>query len=289
MSKKAQPDFIGISDAVPETFKAKGWIGREIVYVKPADLKANPLNTTLFKREDDEYFSQLRTDIQARGILVPLIAKRDNTLLAGHNRLEIAQYLGLKVVPVQYIDNVLTKEMEQEFVIKDNLLRRQLSTLERIELYRRLYPDFDARILEENRGGDRKNNQQTLTNGHTKLTAKQIAEDTGQKVTAVKQQLHKYRKELSKRNGEGEEKLEAKNTKSISHTFDSKNQNTLIATEQNKRNRGKQSLEKITAATCVKLLKECAKKLENADEETLTHIYKKAKNLVSLLDARQKE
>lgn len=196
MSKKAQPDFASISDAVPQSFKANGWIGKDIYYVKPANLKANSLNTSLFKRENDQYFTTLTEDIQARGILVPLIAKRDNTILAGHNRLEVAQKLGLKVVPVQYIDGALTKETEMEFVIKDNLLRRHLSFTERVELYRRLYPNFDERIMEENRGGDRKSKQNGSVNepyakASTKLTAKQIADDTGQKVTAVKQQINR--------------------------------------------------------------------------------------------------
>lgn len=298
MAKKAQPDFSGISDAVPKTFKVQGWIGKEIVYVKPSDLQANPLNSTLFKRENEEYFSKLRDDIQSRGILVPLIAKRDNTLLAGHNRLEIAQSLGLKVVPVQYVDTALTKEAEQEFVIKDNLLRRQLSTPERIALYRRLYHDFDARILEEHRGGDRKSAQQQPHNvtgqnnaRHTKLTAKQIADDTGQKVTAVKQQIHKYRKEIGNRNGsqngKAKGKTPTKNIKGISHTFDIKNATSLGKSAQNATANSKKSPEKITLRVCVNLLKECAKKVENVDEETLTHIYKKAKNLMNFLEAKQ--
>lgn len=288
MSKKAQPDFAGISDAVPQSFKANGWIGKEIIYVKPSDLKANPLNVSLFKRENDDYFAKLSDDIQARGILVPLIAKRDNTLLAGHNRLEIAQKLGLKVVPVQYIDATLTIETEQEFVIKDNLLRRQLSIAERIELYRRLYPNFDERIMEENRGGDRKSEQRENGNSIAKtdaterimpkLTAKQIAEDTGQKVTAVKQQISKHRKELSaeqsiEREYEEEQKL-PKKIKSISHTFDVKSGKDRTNSKQNK----------ITHAGCMRLLKECTKRVENVDDETLAQVYKKAVGLMKLLE-----
>lgn len=285
MSKKAQPDFAGISDAVPQSFKTNGWIGKEIIYVKPAELKANPLNTSLFKRENDEYFSTLSQDIQTRGILVPLLAKRDNTLLAGHNRLEIAQNLGLKVVPVQYVDAALTEETEMEFVIKDNLLRRQLSFTERVELYRRLYPNFDERIMEEHRGGNRKGKQngnatQSLpsTKHTSKLTAKHIAEDTGQKVTAVKQQINKYRKEIIAQQypqkTSSEQQKSTKKIKGISYTFDTNN--------------GKNSLkfgsDAITHATCVRLLKECAKRVENIDEETLQQVYKKAIGLMKLLN-----
>jgi ParB-like chromosome segregation protein Spo0J len=273
MSKKAQPDFAGISDGVPQAFKSNGWIGKEIVYLKPSDLRANPLNSTLFRRENEEYFTKLSEDIQTRGILVPLIAKRDNTLLAGHNRLEIAQRLKLKVVPVQYVDTALTEATEKEFVIKDNLLRRQLSTGERIELYRLLYPNFDERIVQEHRGGDRKSSHGKAEHiqEKSKLTARQIAEDTGQRVTAVKQQVHKHRKELLEATT-GEKKI-----KSISHTFDSSGD---VKASKEKASRAKKNVR----TDCVRLLKDCAKRVSEADVETVTQVYKKAAAMMKLLE-----
>jgi Sec-independent protein translocase protein TatA len=142
--------------------------------------------------------------------------------------------------------------------------------------------------MEENRGGDRKSEQRENGNGSPKmdaieritpkLTAKQIAEDTGQKVTAVKQQISKHRKELSaeqntKREDEEDQKL-SKKIKSIPHTFDTKNGKDRTNSKQNK----------ITHAGCMRLLKECTKRVENVDDETLAQVYKKAVGLMKLLD-----
>lgn len=130
-----------------------GWVKLTDVYqVDPAALKDNDLNPELFQEETPEYFQTLEADIKERGVLVPLIAKRDGILLAGHNRLVIARRLGLARVPVQYLESELTPDQERALVIKDNLFRRQLTQEDRIKLYRALIPDFDELIQKETRG-----------------------------------------------------------------------------------------------------------------------------------------
>ncbi len=174
----------------------------DVQYVSPSKLKPNPFNQDFFREESAEYFNNLRKDIQERGIIVPLISKRDDTLLAGHNRLRLAQELGLENIPVQYVLDALPKNAEQEFIIKDNLFRRQFSSAEWITLYKKLYPNFDEQIQQETRGGGLKWSktersvlleQEDIAN---RLTADKIAHDTGQKVSAVQKQLSKYRKEI---------------------------------------------------------------------------------------------
>jgi ParB-like chromosome segregation protein Spo0J len=179
----------------------------EVVKIAPTLLKANKRNQEFFKQESTQYFERLRSDIRERGIIVPLIAKDDNTLLAGHNRLLVALEVGLAEVPVQYVEDELSEQQEREFLIKDNLLRRQLSAAEWIETYRKLYPNFDERIFEEHRGG----NRFAKTKGETfpfdtqepsqaserreaePLTAKKIAQDTGQSAETVKKHLQKFK------------------------------------------------------------------------------------------------
>jgi hypothetical protein len=119
----------------------------EIKQIPVGKLKKNPLNDKLFKVESGKYFKGLLEDIKARGIMVPLVAKKDGILLAGHNRLKCAIELGLKTVPVQEVTGKITEAEEMEFVIKDNLLRRHLSPEERASLYRVIYKDFDERLL----------------------------------------------------------------------------------------------------------------------------------------------
>jgi ParB-like chromosome segregation protein Spo0J len=167
-------------------------------------LLSNPLNEQLFDREDTVHFERLLADIQERGILVPLIAKPNGILLAGHNRFQVAKQIGLQVVPVQYVEDTLSAEAERKFVINDNLLRRQLTSEQRIKLYRMLYPNFDTRIRsaagrpqKNDNNHHKKNNVDTvhISDDASPLTAADIAKDTGQSVAAVQKQLQRERKE----------------------------------------------------------------------------------------------
>jgi hypothetical protein len=181
----------------------------DVQHISPLKLKTNPLNSDFFHEESDTYFDRLRADIQERGIIVPLLAKKDDTLLAGHNRLRVASELGLETVPVQYVLDTLAENAEREFIIKDNLYRRQFSTAEWIHLYKKLYPEFDTQIQQETRGGGQKwskigsKTEHSVLKGGTspapvapRLTAQKIADDTGQKLSAVQKQLTKYRREI---------------------------------------------------------------------------------------------
>ncbi|MBD1208508.1 MAG: ParB N-terminal domain-containing protein [Ignavibacteria bacterium] len=177
----------------------------EVKEVTLAMLRVNPLNSTLFQEESSQYFDTLTSDIRERGILVPIIAKEDGTLLAGHNRLRVAQILGLRSVPVQYVEDDLSSEQEQHFVIKDNLLRRHLKPEQRIELYKRLYPNFDDRVLQDVRGGDRKSKTYKNQSGNIQfdigdtsmpLSAPIVASHTGQNVETVRKDLQKHRTAL---------------------------------------------------------------------------------------------
>lgn len=154
----------------------------DVQKVERTKLRPNPKNEEYFSRESTEYFERLENDIRERGIIVPLLAKEDGTLLAGHNRLIIAEKLNLKFVPVQYVKQEMSAADEQAFVIKDNLFRRQFSSSEWMNIYRKLYPDFDERIAEGNKAGKPKKNA---------LTAVIIAKDTGQKPDAVRKQFQR--------------------------------------------------------------------------------------------------
>ncbi|MBE7438170.1 MAG: ParB N-terminal domain-containing protein [Spirochaetales bacterium] len=125
-----------------------------IQWLRPLDLKIHPLNERYFQTESPDYFEKLTSDIKERGILVPLVVKLDGTVLAGHNRLRIALEVGLSEVPVQKVISDLTAEREKEFLIKDNLLRRQLTVEEKKKLIIELY---GAEIEQLQKGGDRGN------------------------------------------------------------------------------------------------------------------------------------
>jgi ParB-like chromosome segregation protein Spo0J len=181
-------------------------ISETVFQVEPQDLRPNPFNG-LFKEESSEYFDTLRADIKERGILVPCIAKRNGVLLAGHNRRRISLELKLPRIPVQYVESELTPEQEKAFVIKDNLYRRQLTQEDRLNLYKMLFPDFDEKIKEETRGGDRKtvgskeNDSPLIMQGSEALTAANLTQKVraaGVNVTeaTVKKDLAKVRAQI---------------------------------------------------------------------------------------------
>lgn len=167
----------------------------DVIFEHPKTLKPNPNNTELFSEEDETYFNRLRDDVRERGIVVPLLVKPDKTLLAGHNRLRVALEIGLERVPVQYVEDALSAEQEVEFLIKDNLLRRQLSPAQSIALYKKLFPNFEERIKTKVVGRKPANGERSeLPEEEKPLTAKEIAARTGQKERTVQHQLQQHRK-----------------------------------------------------------------------------------------------
>ena len=203
MSKKSRLG-LDILIAKPQKNEIVGIKLSPVRYVDTETLIDNPINSELFKKENDQYFSTLETDIKERGVLVPLIAKRDGTLLSGHNRLQVAKNIGLKQVPVQYVEDDLTHEQETGFLIKDNLYRRHLSQSEWVSLYRRLYPNFDEWIDSERRG--RRKKDMSFISEKAPLTAEKIAQDTGQSVAAVKKQIVRLKQDIQYAQKEGSQK-----------------------------------------------------------------------------------
>lgn len=280
MSKKLTIDFSQNAARVPASMKQRVMVGETIESVEVGALTANPLNVDVFKRESEEYFANLTEDIRKRGIVVPLLAKRDGTLLAGHNRLEIAKRLGLKYVPVQYVQEQLSTEAEREFLIKDNLFRRQFSGNEWIEIYRRLVPNYDAIIQRDGRGGDRKSEQgtkDTAKTGEKKIkkdsvlfdfeTATQddlvqyLHKETGASVAAIQKRIQRD-KQSSKA---GSSKTESKKQSSKRVQTDSSNDTVLTDTKS------------------LKALERNLQRIESANEATRKEALKKLRAFVKKL------
>jgi ParB-like chromosome segregation protein Spo0J len=188
MARKLVADVSADVETLPETNRRSIPLS-EVKRVAPSELMRNAKNTEYFDSEEDAHLQLLREDIRKRGILVPLIAKRDGTLLAGHNRLLLAQELRLKTIPVQYVQEDLSDEREREFIINDNLLRRHLSLEKRTTLYKLRYPDFEERFLNPDnlpKAGRKKSDDNATT-------LEKIAGDTGQSVSAVRMQVKRIR------------------------------------------------------------------------------------------------
>jgi ParB-like chromosome segregation protein Spo0J len=232
---------VGIAQTIAHSAAVETLTGlrlSDVIQEVPKKLRANPLNSNFFSEETSEYFENLRQDVKERGILVPLVARQDGTLLAGHNRLRIAKELQLSLVPVQYVLDELSEDAERKFVINDNLLRRQLTGAERITLYRILYPNFDTRLNARTNGrpkvtdksfSSKKGEGFPLSDSENEkpLNAGIIARDTGQSRETVKKQLQQYKKEqVEPHQQQNQEQVSKKNPpqmlldSSLSHTVD---------------------------------------------------------------------
>ena len=70
-------------------------------------------------RNNDGAVEAVAASIRAFGFKVPIIADKNNVIVAGHTRLKAAKLLGLKKVPVIKADD-LTDEQVRAFRLADN-------------------------------------------------------------------------------------------------------------------------------------------------------------------------
>ena len=141
-------------------------------------LKPYEFNKEFFEDIKGTDYDALKEDISQNGIKVDLHVTKSNTILCGHQRWEIAKEIGLKTIPVKIIniDETDTKKVK-EYVIKDNLLRRHLSTEQQYYLVAILHE-----VNKIGSGGDRKSEDFTenqKSKNDTFDSYEKTAKDTG--------------------------------------------------------------------------------------------------------------
>ncbi len=164
----------------------------EVKDVRVDQLKTNKYNSMMFEVENESYFEELEADIKKRGILQPLIAKKDHTLIAGHNRLLIAKNLKMKTVPVLFVKRTLTDEEELQIVVGENTKRRHLTREKRRDIYARMVSEFEKRAVIPVARGRKPTNSKKST---IALDPKEISTITGIPEKIVKQDLRYIRQE----------------------------------------------------------------------------------------------
>lgn len=116
-----------------------------MVIIEIDKLKEYKFNKDFFDDLGKGDYQALKKDIEKYGIKTELHVLPDYTVICGHQRLLVANELGLKEVPCKVID--LKDENEiKEYVIKDNLLRRHLEPEQQALLYGALkkLPQYQA-------------------------------------------------------------------------------------------------------------------------------------------------
>lgn len=139
----------------------------DVLYVPTSTLSANPLND--YPPLAAPEMAELVTDINEKGILVPLISRPDGVIVCGHNRHTAAIAAGLERVPVQRILSPLTDDLEREIMKSEND-RRRGGNWSREEKEKFIRENFGEVIAEDRRGGDHGNQ---YTGGKSSLNFRQ--------------------------------------------------------------------------------------------------------------------
>jgi hypothetical protein len=97
----------------------RGVAGVDVEYVEIEKLKPNKQNP---RRITVRQQKNLQKSIEKFGFVDPLIVNshpgRENVVIGGHQRLEVAKKMGIKKVPVVYVD--LTEDQERELNLRLN-------------------------------------------------------------------------------------------------------------------------------------------------------------------------
>lgn len=94
---------------------------------------------------------RLKASIQARGVKVPVVLDEDGEILDGHNRVMIADSLGIEYPRI--VESGLDEHEKRIFVAELNAARRQLTDAQKVMLGRMIEPDIAARADKRMKAG----------------------------------------------------------------------------------------------------------------------------------------
>jgi len=114
-----------------------------------AEVHVNPEYECLLPKLPREEYEALKLSIQNEGLHFPITINKEGVILDGHNRFRICQALQIAVrFEIKEFANSL---LEKKFVIESNLLRRQLTTFQRIEMGKPLI-EIERELAKERQG-----------------------------------------------------------------------------------------------------------------------------------------
>jgi len=114
-----------------------------------------------------EKVAQIADSITAVGILHPIAVNKNHELVAGHHRLEAFKRLGKDTIPAITTENGLTADLAE---IDENLIRQELSVLERGECLRKRKEIYEALYPQSLKGGPGRGHTEKQRNNFVPFT-----------------------------------------------------------------------------------------------------------------------
>jgi len=87
----------------------------------------------LIPRPSEHDYEEMKKDAKTKGITEPIEINKNNIILDGHTRYDIAKELDIKEVPTRVI-NLKSELEEKEYGIRKNLLRRHLNNTQKAKI-----------------------------------------------------------------------------------------------------------------------------------------------------------
>ena len=119
-------------------------------------------------------YEDIKVDISQRGIKEPLVVTHEGKLICGYTRLQLAEELEIKEVPIRTepLSDILDM---QEYAIRDNYHRRQLSKLQMVEICGKKLEEIEAKRAEERMKRGKADPVDTMAKGLTRdIVGKQL-------------------------------------------------------------------------------------------------------------------
>ena len=137
---------------------------------------------------DNDFIQELTQSIQREGLLEPILITREGKLIVGAHRLEVFKRLGRTEIPVIILD--VSESMAAIMEIDENLIRKELSVLQKAEMLARKKEIYEKEHPETRPGGDRNSNRQGGDMKVPRFTkqitgATSMSERTAQRLTQI--------------------------------------------------------------------------------------------------------
>jgi ParB-like chromosome segregation protein Spo0J len=178
-------------------------------------------NIELFDLLKGSDYEALKKDIKKNGVKVELHILPDKTVICGHQRLKIAKELKIDHLRCKTVYNLDTEQQIKEYVILDNLLRRQLTPEKKAFLLNELSKQYEIGRRGRTKEERIENANSASSNGDVLDKTAKIANVSSRTVAnarayakAVKQNPDKYKgKKISKVLNEVQKEKKAENGK----------------------------------------------------------------------------